>query len=237
MNDKHRTGVPFEADGDAERHAWDALGAIDYEEAPSARLRQRFYPALERAARPGWAERLGLVLGFARPTGWLSAAGFAATGVLLGLLAGGTGHSDAERLAALESSVQSLNKRLVLDRIDNESPTKRLRGVIDAVALVEDDPDVVQALLGIATEDRVYAVRSAAIDALGPGLGGTTVASEVMGMLETTESPHVQLALIDLVLRHGTSAQVEELVSLARGGRLFPALADHVLQSTGSEFT
>ena len=236
MNEHDRKGVPYEAESEEELKLWASLGELE-SESPSPRLRQRFYHELERASRPGWLERAGEWFGFARPAGWLTATGFAATGVLVGLLLASPGGSDADRLAALESSVQSLNKQLVLDRIENESATKRLRGVIDAVDLVDDDPEVARALLSIAAEDQVYAVRTAAIDTLGAGLGRTTLASEVMGMLETTDSPHVQLALIDLVLRHGSAEQVNRLIELAEGGVLYPALATHVRQSTGREMT
>ena len=236
MNEQERKGIAFEAESEDEKRIWESLAVIDSED-PSPRLRQRFYHELERASRPALSQRLAEFLGFARPTAWLTAAGFGATGMLVGLFLSGPIETDGQRLAALESNVQSLNKRLVLDRIENESATKRLRGVIDAVGLVNDDPEVVRALLSIAAEDRVYAVRTAAIDALGPGLDQTTIASEVMGMLETTDSPHVQLALIDMVLRHGTAVQVGRLVELAEAGTLYPALATHVRQSTGREIT
>ena len=236
MNERKGTGVPFDVENPAEKSAWDSLGDIGFEE-PSPRLRQGFYHRLERASRPALWERLGLMLGFARPAGWLTAAGFAATGVLVGLLVSAPADDDTERLAALETSVASLNRTLVLDRIENESPTKRLRGVMDAVALVDSDPEVARALLGIAAGDRVYAVRSAAIDALGPELGQSSVADEIMRMLDANDSPHVQLALIDLVLRYGTDSQVERLVELAEGDGLYPALATHVLNATGSEIT
>jgi len=236
MNERNRYGVRYDADNATEQAAWESLGRLDREE-PSARLRRIFYDRLEREARPRWWQRMGSQLGFAGSSGWLTAAGFASAGVLVGLVLGGNVGSDAARLSALEASVASLNKSLVLDRIANDSATKRLRGVIDAAGVVDEDPEVARALLNVATEDRVYAVRSAAIDVLGPQLGRASMAEEIMAMLDAADSPHVQLALVDLVLRHGTAEQVRRLVVLAGTGGLHPALADHVLDATRSEST
>jgi hypothetical protein len=54
------------------------------------------------------------------------------------------------------------------------------------------------------------------------------VGDELMAQLERAESPLVQLALVDLVLRHGNAGQVEQLVKLAEQGALHPDLAQHV---------
>ena len=112
---------------------------------------------------------------------------------------------------------------------------KRLRGVIDAGSVVQDDAEITRALLMRATEDRVYSVRSAAIDALGPRLNSTAVGNELMNLLENAESPLVQLALVDLVLRNGSDAQLERLLQLANKRRLHPDLIRHVNNSLGSE--
>lgn len=236
MTDRKRTGVPFEAADEDERALWDALVDVPRAE-PSRRLRQSFYARLEEASRPRWWQRLGPSLGLLGPPGWATAAGFAVVGLLLGMVVNTPPDSDTERLTALEANVQALNKTLILDRIANPSASKRLAGVMDAMSGHSNDPEIAQALLGLATEDRVYAVRSAAIDALGPQLGRSSVASEIMALLDATDSPHVQLALIDLILRHGTADQVRRLNELARSGGLHPTLAAHVLETAGQEST
>lgn len=45
----------------------------------------------------------------------------------------------------------------------------------------------------------------------------------------------VQLALADLVLRHGSSMQPEQLLRLANEGALHPDLVKHVQKSLGRE--
>ena len=128
-----------------------------------------------------------------------------------------------------------LNRELILDRLEDATAGKRLRGVIDAAYVVQDDAEIARALLMRATEDRVASVRTAAIDALGPSLNSAEVGDELMKLLETAESPLVQLALVDLVLRNGSNAQLQQLMQLANTGRLHPDLIKHVKNSFGSE--
>ncbi|MDJ0941667.1 MAG: hypothetical protein QNJ00_18020 [Woeseiaceae bacterium] len=229
MHDETKGGVPFEADEAREAELWASLTDLPREE-PGPGLRQGFYHALERAARPPWWHRLSEWLGFRNAAGWLTATACVLVGVASGYLLSAPG-GDADRLLALEQNVATLNRSLILDRIENTSASKRLRGVIDAVDVVQADPVVARALLDVASGDRVFAVRSAAIDALAPELANPEVGEQLMAMLEASPSPLVQLALVDLVLRNGSNAQLEHLVELAREGRLHPELNEHVLGS------
>ena len=52
-----------------------------------------------------------------------------------------------------------------------------------------------------------------------------------MDSIADAESPIVQLALIDVVLRNGDQQQLQELLTLAQDGLLYPDLAQHVLTS------
>ena len=74
----------------------------------------------------------------------------------------------------------------------------------------------------------MYSVRAAAIDAIGPQLHKPAVGDELMALLEQAESPIVQWALVDLVLRHGNAEQIDRLVKLSESGALHPDLAQHV---------
>ena len=242
MSDKPKTGVPFDGDDAVERRLWDALEDLP-REGPSPRLRQSFYHELHRAGSPSWTERTRALLGFSGNAGWVTAM----TSLLLGLVLGlaldptfdsglqGPEGANNDGIAALEQQVAMLNRSLILDRLENESASKRLRGIIDAGGMVAQDPEVARALPTRAIEDRVYSVRSAAIDALGPRLTTPAVGGELMALLEAAESPLVQLALVDLVLRHGSVAQLERLLQLAEEGRLHPDLVQHVNASVRRE--
>jgi len=230
MSDKKLPNLPLDSDDDAEKKLWDALGKFDAEE-PSANLRRGFYRELEDANRPTAMTKLRDLLGISSNTGWLTAAACLLVGLGAGQLLEDTSGDDTGRLAALEQNVSVLNRTLILDRLDNDSAGKRLRGVIDAAYFAADDAEITRALLQRATEDRVHSVRAAAIDALGPQIGTPSIGSTIMESIQQAGSPLVQLALIDLVLRNGNAQQINQLLKLAEDGKLYPDLSRHVLTS------
>jgi len=224
-----RPGVPFDSDDAQERRLWEELNALPQAE-PSARLRRRFYDRLDEAGRPSRADRWRRWLGLSGPSGIFTTAAAAVGGLIVGLTLSAPS-TDRTDLAALRAQVETLNRSLILDRLQSDSASKRLRGVIDAAGVVNSDPEVTRALLTRAVEDRVYSVRSAAIDAIGSALTTPAVGDELMAALEKSESPLVQLALVDVVLRHGNAAQLERLVRLSEQGGLHPDVAQHVNNS------
>jgi HEAT repeat protein len=152
-------------------------------------------------------------------------------GVMIGLLLRNSSPPAGAELAQLQQQVALLSRNLVLDRLENDSASKRLLGVIEASDLAARDPEVMRALLERAVDDRVHSVRTAAIDALGPRLNTPSVGNELMASLEKAESPLVQLALADMVLRYGSPNQLEQLLRLSEGGKLHPDVAKHVKSS------
>jgi len=230
MSDKKTSDLPLGSEDAAENELWNALGSIEPAE-PSATLRQDFYQELERASRPTPMAKLRDLLGFSGNAGWLTATACVLLGIGAGQLLDESGSNGADRLAVLEQNVSMLNRTLILDRLENDSAGKRLRGVMDAAFVAGDDAEIARALLQRATEDRVHSVRAAAIDALGPQIGTPSIGKTIMASIVQTDSPLVQLALIDLVLRNGSQQQVDQLLKLAEDGLLFPDLSRHVLTS------
>lgn len=230
MTDQPKSGVPFEPADSAEAGLWRALNELPGAE-PSPRLRAGFYRRLERAGRPGRLQGLRDRLGFSCDAGWVTAAACLVVGVLVGRSLLPPPGSDQDAVEALQVQVAMLNRSLILDRLESQSPGKRLRGVVDAAGVVGADGEVTRALLRRAADDRVPSVRSAAIDALGPVLMTPSIGDELMGLLRSAESPLVQLALVDLVLRHGSPTQLRQLIRYAEDGLLHPDLVDYVLNS------
>ena len=230
MSDKKLSDLPLDSEHAAENKLWNALGQIEMDE-PSANLRRGFYQKLEQASQPTPMTKLRDLLGFSGNNGWITATACLLVGIGAGQLLVESGDADTVRLAALEQNVSMLNRTLILDRLENDSAGKRLRGVIDAAYLAGDDAEIAGALLQRATEDRVHSVRAAAIDALGPQIGTPSIGKKLMGSILEADSPLVQLALIDLVLRNGNQQQINQLLKLAEDGHLFPDLSRHVLTS------
>jgi hypothetical protein len=231
MSDKRISELPFSTEYAAENRLWGELSGIESEE-PSASLRKDFYAKLERASRPTALTKLREFLGFSGNSGWITATACLLVGVMAGQMFGidDTG-SSSERLAALEQNVTILNRTLILDRLENDRAGKRLQGVLDAAYFVDDDAEIANALLQRATQDKVHSVRAAAIDVVGRQLGAPTIGKRIMDSIAEADSPIVQLALIDLVLRNGDQQQLNELLKLAEDGVLYPDLSRHVLTS------
>jgi HEAT repeat protein len=234
MTDHKDTSLPFESSEASEQQLWQALGDLPRAE-PSADLRRRFYEQLEKADSPGLGARIRGWLGLSNNTGWVTATACLLVGFAVAQLSVESETVEPDRLAALEENIALLNRELVLDRLQDDAPGTRLLGIHNASYLVQDDREVAQALLVRATEDRSSSVRSAAIDALGPQLNSAPVGNELMKLLENAESPIVQLALVDLVLRNGNQQQLARLLELTIDERLHPDLIRHVNKSLGRE--
>ena len=235
MPDKYRSELPFDGATPPENAIWNALGDLPLEE-PGDGIRHRFHRELERARRRSFASRLCEFAGFPDNPGWATAAACLLAGLLIGQVAGrtmGGGSGDEGRLAALESHVAELNRNLVLDRINSTEPGKRLQGVMDAAYLAEEDPAITAALLERAASDRVASIRSAAIGALGPRMASPDVGRQLMELLAEADSPLVQFALVELVLRHGDTGQLDQMYVLA--DRLHPDLQRYIDKSLGRE--
>lgn len=233
MNDRKMSNLPFQGDDPNAQKLWAALGDMPRGE-PSDGLRRRFYSRLHEAGTRPWTERLGRWLGLRENAGWVTAAACLVLGFGFALVIERPAEEDT-RLAALEQNLAQLHRELILDRLDDESASTRLKGVVDASEVVATDPQVARALLDRAAQDRSPSVRSAAIDALGSQLGSGEIGSELMGLLEAADSPIVQLALVDLVLRHGDRQQVSQLQDLADSGRLHPDIVRHVNNALRSQ--
>ena len=229
MSEKRKSGVPFDSEDAGEQQLWRELADLPQEAAPSQQLRRRFYDELEHADRRMHGRRRWLSL-ISAP-GLVAALGCAVVGVMIGLLLRTSAAPEHAELAQLQQQVAILNRNLVLDRLENDSPSKRLLGVIEASDLASRDPEIMRALLERAVDDRVHSVRTAAIDAIGPRVGTPSVGDELMASLEKAESPLVQLALADLVLRYGNPKQLEQLLQLSERGQLHPDVAQHVKSS------
>ena len=234
MPDKRHSSVPFESSNPDEQRLWETLGDMPRSE-PSPNLRRSFYQRLEQAGSPRWDARLRHWLGISNNLGWVTAAACVLIGFGTARLMTGPDGLEQDRLAALEANISLLNRELILDRLQDEAAGTRLAGVYDARFLVQDDPQVAQALMQRAVTDRSSSVRSAAIDALAPQLQSDAVGGELMRLLEEAESPIVQLALVDLVLRNGSPVQLAQLQRLANEERLHEDLVRHVRKSFGSE--
>jgi hypothetical protein len=234
MSDRKNTSLPFESGDEAEQQLWQALGDLPPAQ-PSDMLRRSFYANLQEADKPNWGERIRGWFGFSNNAGWATAAASLLMGFGIAQLSVDNIAVEPARLAALEDNIALLNRELVLNRLQDDAPGTRLMGIHNASNLVKDDNEIAKALLVSASTDSSLSVRSAAIDALGPRLSSASVGDELMSLLESAESPIVQMSLTDMVLRNGNQQQLAQLLQLAKEDRLHPDLVRHVKKSLRSE--
>lgn len=241
MHEKTPSDLPLDTADSNEQELWDALAELPHPE-PSPHLRRAFYARMEQYRELPWGRRLRDLLGLRESRGWMTATACLMVGLFIGQTTdqwlGGVAAKDKDvRLASLEQDVAILTRSLILDRLSAPEPGKRLRGVLDASQIAGQDAEIAQALLHRATEDRIPSVRSAAIEALGQQVNTPAIGGRVMDSIVTAESPLVQLALIDLVLRNGDQQQLATLLAMAEQQQLFPDISQHVLTSLKGEFT
>ena len=217
----HRAGLDrSELDDDLQELCND-IQLPDYQ--PSEQLRQGFYRQLgAHQSKRGWRERLWDRLSWLRQPALASA-----MSLVVGLLIGSHGFSGGQdetqqQLQALESQVAGLNSSLAINLMQNAAIGDRLSGIELAADLQSQQVD--RALLIRARDDRSQSVRSAALAALGPRINQDEVWQEIESLLVNSQSELVQLAVVDLILRFGSSAQVRHLAQVTQEEKLLPEI-------------
>jgi anti-sigma factor RsiW len=194
---------------------WKKLALLP-EEQPSPAVESRFKAMLESYQEGRW-EKTNLAaekIKTPAPMLWglgnwrqLPAAGivwaclFLACGYFIGK------HADRGPDAAAQAQINDLRQDLgatrqmvALSMMQQQSASQRLEGVSWSTRLPETDPKVMGALLHTVRFDNSVDVRLAALDALGRYADRPEVRSELLDVLQTSQSPMMQVALIDLLV-------------------------------------
>lgn len=205
------TCVTCQAEAESLRTLWTDLQTLPAEQ-PSAELRPRFYAMLEayqhglqeakpaagvRDAIDGWLSRW-----WPRRPAWQF--GFAMAMLLFGLWLGqrqANGAHDNVELAHLRTELQSMRQLVTLSLLQQSSPTERLRGVSYSQLVQEPDQEVQTALLHTLNYDPNVNVRLAALEALYSFGNEAGMRRELVASLRRQNSPLVQIALIDLLVK------------------------------------
>jgi anti-sigma factor RsiW len=194
---------------------WKKLALLP-EEQPSPAMESRFKAMLESYQEGRW-EKTSLAAENRRipvPMLWglgnwrqLPAAGivWACLFLVCGYFIGK--HADRGTDAAAQAQINEMRQELgatrqmvALSMLQQQSASQRLEGVSWSTRLPEPDPKVMSALLHTVRFDNSVDVRLAALDALGRYADRPEVRRELVDVLQTTQSPMVQVALIDLLV-------------------------------------
>jgi len=194
---------------------WKKLALLP-EEQPSPAMESRFKAMIENYQEGRW-EKTNLASEKSKvpvPMLWglgnwrqLPAAGivwavlFLACGYFIGK------HADRGSDAAAQAQLNEMRQELgatrqmvALSMLQQQSASQRLEGVSWTTRLPEPDPKVMGALMHTVRFDNSVDVRLAALDALSRYADRPEVRRDLVDVLQTTQSPMVQVALIDLLV-------------------------------------
>jgi hypothetical protein len=212
------TNAGLRLEVDELRSVWEGLGSLS-QEMPSPALRARFYQKLHdiQTGRSRAVERdyawwkpglQGLV-----PQTILALAVF-----VLGTYVGRTNldgrGSSTQEVKRLGTEVQTLRQTVALSLLDQQSATSRLEGISWSSRVDRPEPGLVSALLTMVDRDPNTNVRLSALDALEKFAGDPTVRKALVDSLPRQDSPLVQIALIDALVRIHDRAAAGQLRKL-----------------------
>ncbi len=125
--------------------------------------------------------------------------------------------ADQQQLAALAAQVSEMRQMMLLALIDNPSATERLRAVSYTKELNGNaNAKVIEALLSTLNHDDNVNVRLATLEALAPLAADPTVRLGLVQALTQQESPLVQSALADVMVRWRERRSVPQLRALLK---------------------
>ncbi len=179
---------------------WEPLGELETA-GPAPELEATFRRKVER--RAAWSGK------------WMAMA----AAVVVGVFAFAAGRYTAPAagsgdVAALRGEVRNLREMVALSLLEQQSASERLRGVRYSAALERPEPELAKALARTLRSDPSVEVRLAAAEALGRYPLGRGTEEEVWRLLESDDSPLVQIAVIDLLAGRKdaqTRARLEKL--------------------------
>ena len=211
---------------DAEKHLWGSLALMAQAE-PDRSLRSRVFQAIDRqtlqAAGPWWQRFLP-----ALPQQVATLALVTLIGSLVGYMVGSVGDELDARVARLETELSSRNQQLLLSQLNAASAPERLAAALRVSRVAQRDAVLADALMQRAARDPVASVRSAAITAIGDDINQSDIAEALFLLLAETDSPIVQMAIVDLALRHGDAQVIRELRARVNAQQLHPSLDGYV---------
>ncbi|MFK8014651.1 MAG: HEAT repeat domain-containing protein [Gammaproteobacteria bacterium] len=209
---------------------WNSLGQMSQAE-PNRRLRHRVFRAIDAQDGTRWTRGWRAFLPML-PQQIVGLALVAVVSVAVGLFVGRPGIDLDTRIARLEGELTSMNQQLLLSQLTATSPTQRLAAAFQVSGAPQRDAKLADALLQMAVRDPVDSVRTAAITALGDAINQAEVATALFSLLGETESPIVQMAIVDAILRHGTEEAVRRLRGHVETEQLHPSLDGYVTDAT-----
>ena len=121
---------------------------------------------------------------------------------------------------------QTVEKAAILQLINTESTTNRIKGIQDATAWIRLDPEVRDVLIATLKHDQSSNVRLAAVEALSRDPADEVVKSALIDALKHEKEPAVQISIINTLVFIGERRAKESLEELLENENIEPFVKD-----------
>lgn len=157
--------------------------------------------------------------------------------VLIGIAAGyllfysSKGSRQEQQLQALTSQVHELKQTMMLALLENPSASERIRGVSYTSEIKHADKEVIDALLATLNNDPNVNVRLSTLEALSHLASHPEVRQGLIQSIARQDSPIIQLAIADLMLKLQEKGSINSLKELLKQKDLNPGVRDKIKQT------
>ena len=143
----------------------------------------------------------------------------------------GKGGEQAQQLQALTSQVHELKQTMMLALLENPSASERIRGVSYTSEIKHADKEVIDALLATLNIDPNVNVRLSTLDALAQLAGHPEVREGLIQSIIQQESPLMQSAIADVMLKLQEKSSVKSFKELLKQKDLDNGVRDKIKET------
>lgn len=194
---------------ESDQQVWDLMGEISVPQ-PSAFMRPKFYAMLDtyKESREEWKSPFAGVFNMFRQL-WAVQPGFRVVySVILVVMGLGIGHfitrpgGEKQQMVALTEQVKDMKSMMTLALLENPSASERMRGVSYTSEIKGGaNKQVIDALFTTLNNDPNVNVRLITLEALGRLANNAAVREGLVQSIMEQDSPLVQSALADVMLK------------------------------------
>ncbi|AFK03673.1 HEAT domain containing protein [Emticicia oligotrophica DSM 17448] len=228
---------------DIEKSLWEQLGRLQTPE-PSRDMKPSFHAMLEtykaeveEKKANSWTKRftdLQQIFTYKPAYNWAYGLVILVVGVSIGYFSGkpnSTVTSSQEDVKKLSSEVQEMKEMMMLSMLENPTATERLKAVSYTQELPKVDDKIIDALLTTLNSDPNENVRLVTLEALVQLADNPKVREGLVQSLMKQESPLVQVALADAMVKLQEKRSIKQFKQLLQKENLNEAVKGKIEQT------
>lgn len=133
-----------------------------------------------------------------------------------------------KEMVALEKEYNQLNKMVALSLIEDQSASKRLQAVHHATSLLEQDLEIIEALIDKMQHDKHVNVRLAAASALARFSDNAIVTIALVDALKTEQNSNMQIEIIQILVKAQEKKAVPIMQQLLQQEGVLPYVKEQI---------